>query len=393
MKRVAIFRSHLLPISETFIRDQAVALRDWQPVLMGFQEVPGGLRTPGIVRDVVPIGILSKVIHLWFFRSPIRRLVKRFRVLDISLVHAHFGTVAIDIWPSVKAAGLPMLVTLHGYDINIRREWWEAGYGGLRMRAYPDLLLRMARDPNVSFIAVSHAIKMRAIDWGIPEEKIGVAYIGVDTRRFCPGGLPLNQRRNRILFVGRMVEKKAPLLMIQAFAEVRSQVPDAELVMIGAGPLLNDAKRLAAELSVPVKFLGACSSDEVLRQIHEARIFCLLSKTAANGDAEGLPISLLEAQACGVPVVTSMSGGSLEGIKEGETGLSLNPYSLQVAVKTISFLLKNDNATDRMGCAATVFIQREFAIDRLTHGLETLYSLAFNMHRAEVAPSPGRVVL
>ncbi|MEJ0063693.1 MAG: glycosyltransferase [Alphaproteobacteria bacterium] len=64
----------------------------------------------------------------------------------------------------------------------------------------------------------------------------------------------------------------------------------------------------------PLTFTGSMSSDDVKRQLDEARIFCLPSVTAKNGDAEGLPIVILEAQACGVPVVTSAKGGATEAL-------------------------------------------------------------------------------
>lgn len=308
-RKVAIYRSDLLPISETFIRDQASALTDWQPTLIGRREVPEGLATPKVERVIIPEAGSRpmRTLRYWTWQ-PDPNLVRYLRGQNFSLVHAHFGIDATDIWPSVRAAGLPLLVTLHGADINIHRWWWEQGHGGLRRRVYPRRLLKMAQAPSVRFIAVSNAIKQRAIEYGIPADKITVCYIGVDTERFKPGGLPLAQRKKRILFVGRMVEKKAPLLMIRAYAEVRKQVPDAELVMIGTGPLLEDALQLAQELALPVDFMGARTSDEVLEQIHQARVFCLPSITAENGDAEGLPISILEAQACRVPAVTSANG-------------------------------------------------------------------------------------
>ncbi|AMO23125.1 glycosyltransferase [Ramlibacter solisilvae] len=374
MKRVAIFRADLLPISETFVRDQADSLARWQPVLVGRRRVEGGLPTPGIPHEIVPDTPHRVVSALRFWLSlPDPRLVAQLKALHVDLVHTHFGTDATEVWPSVKAAGLPMVVTLHGYDINIHREWWEAGHGGLRKRVYPRRLLQMAREPKVSFIAVSRAVKRRAIDYGIPEDKISTAYIGVDIRRFQPGGLALAKRAKRILFVGRMVEKKAPLLMIRAFAKVRSEVPDAELVMVGDGPLLAEAQQLAGELAVPVSFLGARSWDQVLMQMHEARVFCLPSVTAGNGDAEGLPISLLEAQATGVPVVTSARGGVDEGLQDGKTGIAFKEGAMDDLVVALRRLLCDSAAAARASVEAVQFAASAFDLRNHSRELESVY--------------------
>jgi glycosyltransferase involved in cell wall biosynthesis len=219
----------------------------------------------------------------------------------------------------------------------------------------------MAREPAVTFIAVSKAIRQRAVDYGIPAEKVSVAYIGVDVHRFKPGGLPLEQRRKRILFVGRMVEKKAPLLMVQAFAEVRKQMPEAELVMIGEGPLLAAARALAAQLGVPVEFLGASTSDDVLAQMHEARVFCLPSVTASNGDAEGLPISVLEAQACGVPVVTSARGAVGEAVTDGESGLCVGEFALTALASCLTRLLRDDRLSVELSTSARTSVVKSFS--------------------------------
>jgi glycosyltransferase involved in cell wall biosynthesis len=373
-KRVAIFRSELLRPTETFIRDQATELTTWHPVLLGLKEIAQGLRTPDIAREVVTGSgnPLLRTLYFWFSR-PIPQLVKRLRQLRVSLIHAHFGTDATDIWPSVKALDLPMLVTLHGYDINIHREWWERGHGGLRRRVYPRRLLRLAQEPRVRFIAVSKAIKQRAIEYGIPEEKISVSYIGVDVRRFRPSGLPLSQRRKRILFAGRMVEKKAPLLMIRAFAEVRRKIQDAELTMIGNGPLLDDARKLAAQLAVPVEFIGTCTSDEVLAEMHKARVFCLPSITATNGDAEGFGLVLLEAQACGVPVITSALGGSDEGLLNGKTGYAFNEGSMKDLVSGLLESMSDDSALIHTSTNAVKFASEFFDIRRCTRDLEFIY--------------------
>src|SRR5690606_11430707 len=191
-------------------------------------------------------------------------------------------------------------------------EWWISGRGGLRRRVYPKRLLQMARDPAVRFIAVSESILQRAIQYGIPRNKISVHHIGIDTEKFKAGGLPTAQRGRQILFVGRMVQKKAPQLMVRVFARIKSTVPDATLTMIGDGPLMKETRELARDLGAQVDFRGACSSQEVMEHMHQARVLCLPSVRAANGDAEGFGMVLLEAQACGVPVVTSAQGGAVE---------------------------------------------------------------------------------
>ncbi|GAA3572900.1 hypothetical protein GCM10022265_22680 [Marinobacter xestospongiae] len=78
--------------------------------------------------------------------------------------------------------------------------------------------------------------------------------------------------------------------------------------MIGDGPLKSKAQNIANTFSLPVSFLGACDQKEVLKNLQRSSIFCLPSITAESGDAEGLPISILEAQACAVDVVTSAKG-------------------------------------------------------------------------------------
>ena len=173
----------------------------------------------------------------------------------------------------------------------------------------------MANRPRVSFIAVSEAIRSRAISFGIPESKIEVRYIGVDISKFTPGGRPLTKRERRALFVGRLVEKKGCEFLVRAFANVQEAVPNASLVIVGDGPLRDPLQSLANDLKIRVQFRGVLSGADVSRELHLARVFCLPSVTAANGDAEGFGMVLLGSQASGVPVVTSALGGLLREFK------------------------------------------------------------------------------
>lgn len=380
MKKVLVYRHTLLPYSESFIRAQVLSYRRWHGVLAGTECLPGsnleGLTTLLLNGDRPSIG------HRLFRRfsnqiglAPYDVVAKLSREAA-QIAHVHFGTDAVMIWPALRRLNIPVVVTLHGYDITTHKEWWQQGHGGWRRRGYPKKLLAMAGDPRVSFVAVSDAIRERASEYGIPTEKIFTKYIGIDVSRFTPGIRPILQRKQRVLYVGRMVEKKGGNILIEGFARARHQIPNAELVMVGDGPLLENFKHLAHRLNAPVTFEGAVPHDEVKRQLDEARVFCLPSITAENGDAEGLPIVVLEAQACGVPVVTSARGGATEGIEHGRTGFAFTEKDVSALASALVRLLRDDTLVAQMAAGAQAHVRARFDLHNCTAALEDLYDAA-----------------
>jgi glycosyltransferase involved in cell wall biosynthesis len=243
------------------------------------------------------------------------------------------------------------------------------------MREYPALLLELARHPRVRFIAVSHAIRQCAIAFGIPEDKLSVHYIGVDPRKFTPNGLPVTRRERRVLFVGRLVEKKGCEYLLRAFAQTQVAVPDASLIVVGAGPLLGPLRQLAGQLRVRAEFRGALSSREVQKELSLARAFCLPSIIAANGDAEGLGMALLEAQASGVPVVTSAAGGAEEGIENGRTGFRFREKDIVALAGHLTTLLTDDATASAMAAAGPRFVADKFDCLQCTKALESHYDV------------------
>ncbi len=293
------------------------------------------------------------------------------------LLHAHFGLDGIEAAPIARALRIPLIITLHGFDINIHPHWWHAGKGGWLMRRYPERLLRLAHRENVHFIAVSEAIKQRAIAWGIPEAKLTVKYIGVDRSKFGPGSVPVSKRARRVLFVGRLVEKKGCEYLMRAMQIVGRAVADAELTVVGDGPLRAALESLATALGVKATFKGFRSSTEVRQELDAARVFCLPSITAENGDAEGLAIVLLEAQASGVPVITSRFTGTHEGVAHGQTGFAFPERDVDdLAAKLTQVLLDNELA-DAMSAAGPAFVAEKFDIGTCTRDLELLYDSVY----------------
>jgi glycosyltransferase involved in cell wall biosynthesis len=376
---VIVFRSNLLGLSETFIQNQVLALKKWNPILVGQRKINNGLPLNDLNVHLLPDAHsqrLRRILHRCYQRisfpyPPHLQFIKDF---NASLIHAHFGFEGTFIWPIAQKLNLPLVVTLHGYDINIRREWWESGLGGKLQSYYPRQLLSMANASNVYFIAVSEAIRRRAIEFGIPEKKICVCYIGVNTKQFKLSGLPLTQRKKRILFVGRMVEKKGPLILINAFAKVHSQIPDTQLVMVGDGPLKDQAMQRAQQLHLNVIFTGALPSHQVHAQLQQARVFCLPSVTASNGDAEGLPIAILEAQSCGVPVITSARGAVQEAVLNHKNGYCFTENDTNQLSANLLESLTNETQLLEFSRAGIKHTQMKFEINSCTHQLENIYS-------------------
>lgn len=372
---VVVYKSRLLPYSETFIREQVRMLSGWHGILAGDRMVKKGLALDGL--DVRLLGYRHRITQrvagltspylIWSW--PRLRALKAERA---DLLHIHFATDAYRIWPLARQLNLPTLITLHGYDINTYRSWWEAGNGGRMMRAFPAGLLKLAQDPRVRFIAVSRAIRQSAIDFGLPEEKITIRHIGVDTERFVPGPKPLAQRRD-ILYVGRLVEKKGCRYLLQAFEQIQQDFPQYRLVIVGSGPLEAELKSYAQERGVRATFLGALPTEQVRQCLDETRVLCLPSITANNGDAEGLGIVILEAQASGVPVITSARGGAQEGIVHGQTGFAHDEKDVAAIRQGLAALLGSDELATRFGQRGRENVVATMDIAACNLQLEELY--------------------
>lgn len=378
MKKVLVFRETLLPSSETFIRDQVAAFTSWKAVLAGFERAHGGLPLDDLnvlLLDDPPRGLWGKVHRALLAELGATRgkFVEACRRAGVDLLHAHFGTDAVMFWPTARKLSLPLLVTLHGHDINVYREAWENRNVRFSKRLYPRRLLSLAHAPGVHFVAVSEDIRKRAVEYGIPAERISVRHIGIDLSRFRFSGRPIAQRARRIVFVGRLVEKKGAEYLIRAFARLAPRIPDAQLAILGGGPLQQSLQSLASQLGVSVEFLGSVGRSEVSRQLEMARVFCLPSVTAGNGDAEGLGMVLLEAQACGVPVVTSARGGRSDGIVDGLTGFAFPERDVERLADLLSRLLLDDDLAVSMSAAAIPHVQGKFDIQACTRKLEQLY--------------------
>jgi len=372
---VLIYRSELLPPSETFVAAQAHALRRYSPRFAGLRRVPAGLSVDPwesalLTRSDTPADKLRRRFFLATGVAPnFVRSLARFRPV---LLHAHFALDGAAALPLQKQLRVPLLVTLHGYDATTRDEALRHTIAGrIFLRRRQEL-----RERARFFICVSEHIHQQALERGVPESKIRTLPIGVDLKLFAPDPLRSRSRDPIVLFVGRLVEKKGCEYLIRAMSQVEGRHPNAKLLIVGDGPLL-DALRTQARASLrSCTFLGSQPPNVVRDLMHRASLLAAPSIVASNGDTEGLPITLCEAQAIGLPIVAFQGPGVAEAVVENETALLVRSRDERCLAEAISTLLSEPDLAGRLGAAGRHRAEALFSLEKQTIRLEDLYTEA-----------------
>ncbi|MEX2293209.1 MAG: glycosyltransferase [Acidimicrobiales bacterium] len=371
MRRVLVYVPRVLPLSLTFVADQARSLRRWHPELVGRERLPGGLVVDDLLAPEMretsgPTSPIPRMMGQVTRRAPLlREVVAR---THPELIHAHFLTGGFDVVATLPAPPCPLVVTAHGFDATwygrpprtLRPEQWLHGV----------LRRRLVRRP-VHFVAVSHFIRDQLLRFGAPADRVVVHHTGVDTSYFTPPE-PGAERRG-ILFVGRLVEKKGVFDLLEAVARLRADGIAPPVEIIGDGPVRADVERFVARERLDVRLRGAQPREEVRAAMQRAAVQCNPSRTAPNGDREGFGMVLAEAQATGLPVVASSSGGMVDAVDDGRTGL-LVPEADPVAVSdALRRCLLEDGLHARLSAAARPWVVERFDLARQAAVLEDLY--------------------
>jgi colanic acid/amylovoran biosynthesis glycosyltransferase len=251
------------------------------------------------------------------------------------VAYAEFGFMFARVSAPLESAGIPTVVHLHGHDVTAALA--DPGY-----RAALEVGLRKA----AAVVVASDHIRHLAVLAGAPPERVVTIPCGVTLEGVSP--LPWSIRRNqppRVVFLGRLVPKKHPVALIEAFAIVAAKRPDATLDIIGDGPERAAAEERAEARGIAnqVRFHGAMPRREALAIVREGWIYAQHSVTSFTGDQEGFGISIAEAAALELPVVSTLHNGIPEQVTEGKTGLLVPEYDFEaMAVKILSLLSDPD---------------------------------------------------
>lgn len=276
------------------------------------------------------------------------------------LLHAHFAREATAEARRLAAAHhVPFTFTAHGYDIH--------------RKPPDDFAARAAAARAVVTVSAANADYMAAT-FGVPRPSIQIISCGVDTEIFRPGASAMRAAPPLLLCVARHVAVKNLALLLEACAELRRRAVPFQCRMIGDGPLHEElkARRAALDLEAIVEMPGVADQGEVLNQWQRASVGVLTSQN------EGMPVSLMEAAACGVPVVAPAVGGIPELVGDEETGLLARPGDCESLVTALARMLGDERLRKRLGEAARHRAVERFSVRRQVDQLLALWSAVLN---------------
>ena len=214
-------------------------------------------------------------------------------------------------------------------------------------------------------------MRQQLLEMGCPDKKL-VYNANAAQSKFFEIEPSFNSKQ--FISVGRFNNKKAPYYTILSFKKALKNHPDAKLLMCGDGLLLEVCKNIVRQyqLEDSIKFLGVISPNRLIDLLKETVGYIQHSITAANGDTEGMPISILEASASGLPVVSTFHAGISDVIEDGVTGLLCEEHDINTMSQNISKILDDMNYAKKLGQAGKERIKNHFSFEKHINGIQQL---------------------
>ena len=230
---------------------------------------------------------------------------------------------------------------------------------------------------GVPFLAISESTRNDLVARGIPRERVAVVRCGLDQSAYSVAVRPEARNRPVVVFVGRLRKYKGAQYLIRAFPGVLRRVPEARLEIVGDGPYRGRLEALARSLAIGdrVAFLGALGQREKVDALNRALV------AVAPSPKEGWGLTVIEANACGTPVVASRSPGLVESVRDGETGILVPHGDVEALAGAISRLLE-DRALRLAMAESGIRWAHEFTWDRCYRESRAVIEAAAGAHAA-----------
>jgi colanic acid/amylovoran biosynthesis glycosyltransferase len=291
----------------------------------------------------------------------------------VDLLHVYFGHTGVHLLPFLKRWPKPSVVSFHGMDVQTR-----VGDPSYEVR------LRELLQVATLVLARSESLQQRLLDLGCPTEKLRMNRTGIPLEAYPaePRQAPLDGAWH-LVQACRLIEKKGLDDTLHAFAAFRAVHAAARLTIAGEGPLRGEVERLAGELGVAdaVRLTGFLSGSALCELYHEAHFFVHPSRLTADQNQEGVPNSMLEAMATGLPVVATLHGGIPEAVRAGVTGVLVAERDREGLADGLLGLAADPKRWEAMGQAAAADMAAHFESKAQIARLEGFYDEAVTRGR------------
>jgi glycosyltransferase involved in cell wall biosynthesis len=277
----------------------------------------------------------------------------------------YYGHKAVKYRSMLKAWGGPWIVSFHGVDV--AKFFDRPGYAAKMAKVFAEAELVLGR---------SESLLQRLRELGCPPEKL----------RLNPTPIPLDgfeiperpEPENgafRLVQASRLIAKKGLFTTLEALKSVTREFPAAKFILCGDGPDRESFAKAVAEagLSGNVELLGWLDQESLRREYARAHLFLHPSEMTANSDQEGVPNSMLEAMATGLPVVATWHGGIPEAVRDGEDGRLVPEKDPAALAKAILELLRDSTERNRCGANAAASVRATYGLEASLRRLEDCY--------------------
>jgi len=281
------------------------------------------------------------------------------------LIRAYLRHGGIKMLPLSKKLNIPLVTSFHGALVtSYSKSWW---YLRRQKTLFEEGDLLLAR---------SEDIKKEMVDLGCSPEKIMVHYGGIDVNKFRFRKKPPDGERVKILMCGRFVEKKGFEYGIRAFAKLGKTHKNIALNIIGDGKLRGKMESLvdSLNLSHSVQFLGMLPHEEVQREMEVSDIFLSPNVTAWDGNREGIPNTIKEAMATGLPVVSTCHAGIPELVIDKKTGFLVPEKDIEGLVDRLGYLIAHPELWEKLGSQGREVVEEKFNLFKQISRLEEIYA-------------------
>ncbi|TWO34383.1 glycosyltransferase family 4 protein [Seonamhaeicola sediminis] len=278
-----------------------------------------------------------------------------FNINRFDVVHVHFADNAVHLLEQLKRFDGKIVVTFHGYDAHNYPSSYFKGLQNLK---------------HIYYTVNTEYTRQKVLSLGFSKEKIHVLPVGLNTIFFKPESIRVLTSPFIVLFVGRFIELKAPILAIKIIERVINKIGNnIVLYMVGDGEEYEVCKDYIEQndLINQIFLLGSKSQEEVKNLMNEAHLFLFPGIIDSKGCCEGQGLVIQEAQAMELPVLISDVGGMKEGMIEEKTGYAIKTGNLEAFVERIMFLINNSDKRKEMGARGREFVLKNYDSTIISH--------------------------